>query len=90
MGAAFAAAELTSAEAGYTQPQNWALRIAHAGRLLTLLLFLQGSALILKIMAVSGNRNLENHPDPLESKRRFCLASALTLLHEPKLFRLHF
>lgn len=88
--AAFAAAELTSPGVGCTQPQSWALRVVRAGKPLTLLLFLQRSAFVLKIMAVSGNRNLENHPDTLEFKRRFCYASALTLLYEPKLFMLHF
>ena len=79
VGAAFATAELTSPGMGYTQPQSWALRIVPAGIPLTLLLFLQGRALILKIVSVSGNRNLKNHPDALESKGRFCYAFALTL-----------
>lgn len=42
------------------------------------LLFMHRCAFILNIMAVSGNRNLENHPK-LQSKGRFCWASTLTL-----------
>lgn len=79
MGAAFATAEFTSPRVGNTQTKSWALRIVHTGKPLTLLLLLQGGALILKIVAVSGKRNLENYPDPLQSKGRFCYASAMTL-----------
>lgn len=86
--AAFTTAELTPPGTGYIQLQSWALGRVHAGKHLTLL-FLQGGALTLKIMAVSGNKNLENYPDHLESKGKFFYASALSLLYEPTLFMLH-